>query len=309
MHVLKKMAQLSAIAILVFVIWVLQNYHISSLGMLSDTTLHKHSKQTQKSLDYGDLINSSASLGVVASTHESHGSNFTRTLVTACLDKKEVAWMQEELSNMNLSVYVANDLTSNLHPPKNKGHEVIIYLTYIIDHYTSLPDIVVFMHGHRWARHNNAVLDYDAAKMIKRLSSSYVMKQGYVNMRCDWAPGCPEWLHPSNTQENLTKQEEAVLSKCWSELFPLDPLPPFLAQACCAQFAVSRDRILSIPLSQFIFYRDWMLATPLSDYVSGRIWEYSWHFVFTGKHLYCPAQHLCYCDGFGICSDGEGTSQ
>ena len=308
MHILLKGVKLFIIATVIIAIWLIHKYDIFKIDNAiahSTAASHKHNYQSHKKVDPNDMVVSTGSLNFSSGISETDRSKFTRTLVTACVDKKEVSWMREELLNVNLSVYVANDLSANMHPPKNKGHEAIIYLTYIIDHYATLPDIVIFMHAHRWAEHNNEVLDYDAVQMIQRLSSTYVRKQGYVNMRCDWVPGCPEWLHPSSKQEDLKKQEEAVLSKCWGELFPLDPLPWSLAQACCAQFAVSQERILSIPLSQFIFYRDWMLATPLSNYISGRIWEYLWHFVFTGEHLYCPAQHLCYCDGFGICFGGD----
>lgn len=229
----------------------------------------------------------------------------SKTVVLPCLKADEVAWIKKEIPNIDITIYAANDSTASLYPPMNKGHEVMVYLTYIIENYSKLPDVVIFMHAHRWTHHNNDILGYDAVEMITRLNNDHVIREGYVNMRCEWDPGCPEWLHPNNVQENLGKQEEAVLSRCWGELFPLDPLPRFLAQACCAQFALSKERILSIPLSQFIFFRNWIMMTPLSDYISGRIWEYSWHYIFTRRHISCPAEHNCCCDTFGICFGGE----
>lgn len=234
-----------------------------------------------------------------------NGAAYSRVIVLPCMKEDEVAWIKEELPNVEIAVYNANDSAASLHPPKNKGHEVMVYLTYIIENYTQLPDIAIFMHAHRWTHHNNELLDNDAVQMISKLSSDHVFREGYFNMRCQWDPGCPEWLNPTNLHANLGKQEEVVLSRCWRELFPLDPLPGFLAQACCAQFALSKERILSIPLSRFMFYRNWILMTPLSDYISGRIWEYSWQYIFTGRHANCPAEHICYCDGFGVCFGGE----
>jgi len=111
-------------------------------------------------------------------------------------------------------------------------------------------------------------------------------------------------MHPGTVEEDVNKQEETMLAKSWSELFPLDPIPNVLAQPCCAQFAISRDRIRSLPLARYVFYRDWLLRTSLSDYISGRVWEYVWQFVFTGKTVVCPAEHVCYCDGFGVCFGG-----
>ena len=218
---------------------------------------------------------------------------------------EDISWIAQELPDLNATVYVANDPSNILHSPKNKGHEVMVYLTYIIDHYENLPDVTIFIHAHRWAHHNSELLGYDAPQMIRRLSNRHVLRQGYVNLRCNWSPGCPEWLHPHDEgEEVLAKQEEAVLFESWDELFPSEPLPQTLAQPCCAQFALSRDRVRSLPLSRYIFFRDWILQTPLSDYVSGRIWEYSWQYLFTSQGVACPAEHLCYCDAFRLCFGG-----
>ncbi len=236
---------------------------------------------------------------------KSQASNYSRVMVVPRMREEDITWITDELPDMSVTVYVADDPSVSLHPPRNKGHEVMVYLTYIIDHYDELPDIIFFMHSHRWTHHNNDLLGHDAVEMIHRLNNAHVIRKGYMNMRCHWSPGCPEWLHPVSTQELLGKQEETVLSRCWSELFPLEPIPTFLAQPCCAQFALSKDRLLAIPLSRFVYFRDWILRTPLSDYISGRIWEYTWQFIFTGQHAYCPAEHSCYCDGFGVCFGGE----
>lgn len=95
-----------------------------------------------------------------------------------------------------------------------------------------------------------------------------------------------------------------MVAQAWGEIFPYEPVPDTLAQPCCAQFAISRERIVSLPKSRYVYYRDWMLLTELSDYISGRIWEYLWQVVFTGESVYCPLQHICYCDGFGLCFGG-----
>ncbi|KAI4167405.1 MAG: hypothetical protein LQ343_007234 [Gyalolechia ehrenbergii] len=237
------------------------------------------------------------------------GSNYSRVVVIPRMEEDDVAWISTEIPMLNVSIFVANNPSAALHPPKNKGHEVMIYLSYLVDYYDQLPDIVLFMHAHRWTHHNNLLLGFDASQMINSLNGAHVMREGYVNMRCHWSPGCPEWLRPTGMQDTLGKQEETVLKRCWHELFPFDPVPSFLAQPCCAQFALSRDRIRSIPRSRYIFYRDWILKTPLSDYVSGRIWEYSWQYLFTKDSARCPPEHVCYCDGFGFCFGGKSAYQ
>lgn len=228
-----------------------------------------------------------------------------RAMVVPRMKGEDILWMQEHLPNLRATIYMADDSNALLHSPKNKGHEVMIYLTFIIDQYDQLPDVVLFMHAHRYSHHNSELLGFDAAQMVQRLSDDYVVRQGYVNMRCDWSPGCPEWLHPGAKEDDLAKQEQAVLTQSWHELFPHDPLPEALGQACCAQFALSKARILSIPKSRYVYYRDWIMRTPLSDYISGRIWEYTWQFLFTGRGVFCPVVEVCHCDGFGVCFGGQ----
>ncbi|OXV11579.1 hypothetical protein Egran_00660 [Elaphomyces granulatus] len=232
------------------------------------------------------------------------GSKYSKTVVVAQKKTEDTYWINRNL-DWDFAVYIADDPTAPLHPPKNKGNEVMVYLTYIIDYYEKLPDIVAFMHFHQDSWHNEEVLNSDSVQMLNRLSPERVIREGYMNMRCIWAPGCPDWMHPRQAKVDEYKQEETVIIQSWSELFPDDPIPDVLAQPCCSQFAVSREQILATPLSRYFLYRDWLLRTELSDYISGRVWEYLWQVIFTGKHVFCPKTHVCLCDGFGICFGGE----
>jgi hypothetical protein len=72
----------------------------------------------------------------------------------------------------------------------------MICLTYIIDFYSNLSDINISMHAHQDAWHNDELLDHDSVKIISRLSSERVQREGYMNLRCNWEPGCPSWMHP-----------------------------------------------------------------------------------------------------------------
>lgn len=234
-----------------------------------------------------------------------HGATYSRTLVITKTKKENTDWLEELPADVTPAVYVVDDATSPLHPPKNKGHEAMVYLTYIIDHYDDLPDIMMFMHAHQRAWHNEEPLGFDSLRMVQHVSNERVTRMGYMNMRCHWGPGCPNWMHPKNASHDIEKQEESFISKSWSEIFPFDPVPEVLSQPCCAQFAVSRQRVQTVPRSQYIHYRDWLLRTELTDYFSGRVWEYLWHYVFTGESVFCPDQRVCYCDGYGICFNGQ----
>jgi hypothetical protein len=100
------------------------------------------------------------------------------------------------------------------------------------------------------------------------------------------------------------KEEQYLTSEMWRQLHPSEPIPQALSQPCCAQFAVSGQRIRARPLANYIQYREWLLNTALSHEFSGRILEYNWQYIFTGQGEFCPPQHECYCDSFGICFGG-----
>lgn len=235
---------------------------------------------------------------------------YTKNLVMGRLKSEDVSWLQSELPGLNTTIYVVDDDDPNApyRVPKNKGHEAMVYLTYIIDHYDALPDIVLFFHPHKNTWHNNILLGLDNAQTIRRINDAHVARKGYFNSRCHHDPGCPDWLHVDRPQAEwdlIKKNEERFFtSELWHELHPGAPIPASISQPCCAQFAVSRDRIRVQPRSEYIRYRKWLLNTPIADESSGRIMEYTWQYIFTGQSEFCPPEHSCYCDGYGICFGG-----
>ena len=235
------------------------------------------------------------------------GSNYTKTLVMPKMSSEDTSWIERELDDMmssgllSTAIYHMDDKSQKLHPIKNKGNEAMAYITYIVDSYDDLPDVSIFMHSHQFATHNNDLLDRDAAQMIRHLSPERVTRDGYMNLRCHWEPGCPEWMHPGTATHVDEKPEEYYLAASWAELFPQQPIPSVLAQPCCAQFAVSRERIHALPKERYVFLRDWILHTELTDFLSGRVFEYAWQYLFGGVAVHCPSMSACYCDGYGLC--------
>jgi outer membrane murein-binding lipoprotein Lpp len=221
------------------------------------------------------------------------------------LESEDVTWIDKTDLKIKKAICVVDNprASPGFVVPKNKGHEAMVYLTYIIDHYDELSDTTIFMHPHRNAWHNNDLLDSDAYNTIHHMIDDHVARAGYFNTRCHHEPGCPDWLHinrPDAELDSSRKMEE----ESWHELHPGVEPPPAISQPCCAQFAVSRDRIRANPRSEYIRYREWLLNTSLDDVFSGRILEYSWQYIFAGVPEFCPAMHVCYCDGYGICFGG-----
>lgn len=236
------------------------------------------------------------------------GSNYTRGLTIARMKHEDTSWVDEEDLGVEKYIYVVDDTEASLRVPKNKGHEAMVYLTYIIDFYDALPDISIFMHSHRYGHHNNAILDHDAAAMIRNLSSEWVTRKGYVNLRCNLDPGCPTILD----YHGMFGEDKIWKSAIVDFLRIVDPgrsLPDEMSQPCCAQFAVSRERIRETSLEQYIFYRDWLLGLPGNDHDTGRTWEYLWHYIFTGRHVNCPSEYTCYCKVYGICFESIGKQR
>ena len=257
---------------------------------------------------YGDISVFNRSVVFKPGVAKPASEPYTKTVVMGRLKSDDISWVYSELPEFNKSIYTVDDDNSEPRVPKNKGREAMVYLTYIIDNYDNLPDTVLFFHPDRIAWHNNVLLDLDTAKTIQRLSDARVAREGYFNSRCDHDPGCPDWLHidrPKAELDPIKKMEERwFTSKVWRELHPYAQIPSALSQPCCAQFAVSGERIRARPRSHYEHYRKWLLEADIEDKISGRIMEYSWQYIFTGKAELCPPQHQCYCDGYGICFGG-----
>jgi hypothetical protein len=242
------------------------------------------------------------------------GSNYTRTLVIGHTKHESINWISEVLPDIHVAAYVVDNQQAPLHPPKNKGREAMVYLTYIIDHYDTLPDIVLFLHASRNAWHNNVFHDRDSAQMIRTMRDDHIAREGYFNVRCEHNPGCPDWLHldrPEVDFDSVFKPEErSFTSQIWKEIWGnTSRVPQTLSQPCCAQFAVTGERIRLNPLATYIHMRNWLLQTHMPDHDSGRVMEYSWHYLFTRLYENCPPINKCACAGYGICFGSEEKMQ
>ena len=226
---------------------------------------------------------------------------YSTRLIVAKIGSEHTNWIQEHLANQETLIYVTDDASAPYTVPKNKGHEAMVILTYIITHYDNLTDISIFTHAHREAWHNNDLMDYQMDEMIRRLSHPHVIRQGYFNLRCHPESGCPQHIDLTNTQHS-GKEEEPHFGEAFRTMFGADVEPPrYMSQPCCSQFAASREAIRAIPIQRWHRMREWLFATELEDKISGRIFEFMWQYVFTGKPELFPPINVCYCEGYGIC--------
>lgn len=225
-------------------------------------------------------------------------------------------------------IYVADQPSPENGLPENKGNEALPYLTYLIDNYENLPEVMVFMHGHRSSWHNNALLRRSSPRTVNRLRPEAVLQRGYVNLACDEAlrrvvepvPGAAgpsvldltreEWEADDGGQslagQPAMKQHERYTA-LWEELFPEEhhPAPPSRWDYFAGgQFAVSREVVELIPRGRLRYLQDWILHTRLSSKSAGAVFEALWEAVFfqgevgNGTSL-TPTE--CYCDLYGMC--------
>ncbi|KAI9682451.1 MAG: hypothetical protein M1829_000243 [Trizodia sp. TS-e1964] len=212
---------------------------------------------------------------------------------------EDTSWIQDYIPEWRANIYVVDDPAANLTVSKNKGHEAMVYLTFIIDNYHNLPETSIFIHSKRYQWHNDHP-NYDSVPILKSLQIPYVQSSGYANLKCAWKVGCPNEIYPAD-QVDLKHQTQYHYANAYRSLFPNEPVPDVVAAGCCAQFAVSKTQILARPLADYEHYRKWLLDTEHNDGVSGRLFEFSWHIIFGKPAVSCPDPKICYCKTFGLC--------
>ncbi|KAJ6024409.1 hypothetical protein N7540_005206 [Penicillium herquei] len=229
------------------------------------------------------------------------------------------SWLKALAKQYHLCVYEVDAIDSSsmyLQVPANRGHEAMAYLTFIIDNYAEIPASgAVFVHGSRWAWHNDSP-DYDNAALLSILDVPRALEQsGYYNLRCDWSTStCP----PSVAAQGSLEMRLQSAVEPWSARAASDiALPRALASIfggeefmskkekadlelrrtdivrsqCCAQFVVSRERVWQHSRAEYVALRQWLLdgtdsrmrdgkAAPADDRVAGRVLSYMWHILF-----------------------------
>ncbi|KAJ5649215.1 Lipase class 3 [Penicillium longicatenatum] len=224
-----------------------------------------------------------------------------KDMIVASMKNDDTTWLAEYFPDWSRSIYVVDDKKAPLTVAKNKGRESMVYLTYIIDNYENLPDIMLFIHSLRYQWHNDDPY-YDGVPMLRNFQVPYLQKMGYVNLRCVWTLGCPVEIHPSTDTHRDDVHAGEYFKTGFMELFPDEPIPKEVGVSCCAQFGVTRDTVLTRPKSDYERFRVWLSNTSLGDDLSGRIMEYSWHMIFGQPPVHCPAAGDCYCNVFGLCN-------
>ncbi|GFF36961.1 hypothetical protein IFM51744_03302 [Aspergillus udagawae] len=232
------------------------------------------------------------------------------------------SWLDPLSKTYHLCIYTVdspNPKASTLQVPTNRGHEAMAYLTFLIDNYDAIPAAgAVFVHGSRFAWHNDHPA-YDNAALLASLNIPAALEQlGYHNLRCDWSVStCAASAAPQGSLENRVQSvlepwsaraaSDTALPGALGVLFGGEDREAYLAAKlgrndavnaqCCAQFVVARENIWRHSRAEYVALRQWLLdgmaagprrwgAAPPDDRVAGRILSYIWHILFIApEHL------------------------
>jgi hypothetical protein len=251
------------------------------------------------------------------------------TVVVAATTKDNLTMLEQESGlgpKDEQIVYIADNPHATYSVPMNKGNEAMVYLSFLIDRYHNLPEIMVFMHAGRIAWHNNDLLQWSSALMVSRLRRSYIHNKGFVNLLCDIKLRSSRIYHATESgfpayvltrEDGLrpelrhnTDSEYARFHEIWSSIFPGRPVPTSLGSVAGAQFALTRETARKIPLDELIRLRQWIIDAGLDAKSAGAVFEVVWHMIFVPctESVLCPIPLECYCSLYGICLEHKKDS-
>ncbi|KXG51469.1 Protein of unknown function DUF3431 [Penicillium griseofulvum] len=229
-----------------------------------------------------------------------------RVIVMGKMSYEDTNWLEDQLPEWQHAVYHVDDPEADLPVEQNKGKESSAYLQYILDNYDRLPQYMVFLHAHQFSGHVEEVLENDDALTVgrdnaltvRRLQLDYLRQVGYLNLRCQWSPGCPDEVQPFRQMAGRTT--ELAFAGAWIRIFNNTNVPEIVATPCCAQFAVTKEQVLQRPRSDYESYHHWLMTTELDDDTSGRVFEYLWHIIFGQDPVFCPEITQCFKDVYAM---------
>jgi hypothetical protein len=207
-------------------------------------------------------------------------------MVMAKTRPENVNWLLELYKDMPFRPFIYSVDSSVepgcLAPRSRRGRETAPYLSYIIDNYDSLPEYSIFVHASQKQRHND--ISSKTADTLKSLRFQHINATGFVNLRCSWSPGCPIGVNPLDPTEQdvRNKDTRAFFAEIYMELLdvPRECVPRHIGNVCCAQFAVTRARILQRPRSDYERMLRWADNSHEGDYGVGWAFEKLWDIIF-----------------------------
>jgi hypothetical protein len=202
--------------------------------------------------------------------------------------KEDLRWLKK---TDNPVVVCSKTKSSPLCEEKiNKGKEASAYLKFIIQNYDNLPNHVAFIHGHEKAWHQRF-----KANLLDVITNCAKYKEhGFISLN--------NYFIDDRYLDNKYMQK---LHQIWDKEFRpylnRDP-PSHLYYDCCAQFIVSKERILRHSKDTYQSWYNLIINYPKNDHDHGHeiatLFEYIWHIIFGEPDV---ITHEAYQAMFGTC--------
>jgi Protein of unknown function (DUF3431) len=88
-------------------------------------------------------------------------------LVVAATSTEDYSWVKHlKVPGLVVIPYIADNESAPHHPPKNKGHESMIYHQYFYDFYDNLPDVSILVHSQQKSWHVEQLLEQDSQSTL-----------------------------------------------------------------------------------------------------------------------------------------------
>ena len=188
--------------------------------------------------------------------------------------REDISWIDLYVGDIDHVVYNKEDMLASHNVPNNKAQEATCYLRYIIDYWGKFPEIVVFLHAHRFAWHQQGPDD-----MVSGLKSLQWGKYDYMPLQTSM-------LTHSWFRERDNNLQYAFNHFLWEQvLSELGPPPEIIVCPCCAAFAIKREAILRRSKSFYENIYNFLQATNITNFISSRTMEYTWHIIFGQPHV------------------------
>lgn len=190
---------------------------------------------------------------------------------------EDIEWLQ---TNTTLPVVVCSKKQPSplCELSKNYGREATSYLKFIIDNYDNLPMHTAFIHGHQHAWHQKMTTSEGGDDLLYLAKNCAKYKEfGFISLN-----NCQVELSDEHKEIFKTIKEKGIWDAIFRKYLNID-MPGFILNDCCAQFIVSKDRILRHPVDAYKHWFDYIMNKDPHDdggWVLGLLFEHVWHIIF-----------------------------
>lgn len=166
----------------------------------------------------------------------------------------------------------------------NRGREASSYLKYIIENYDTLPDKIIFLHGHETAVHQKYPKHLLQAIDDARDDIEFVSLNNFINLKKSHGDPPKLPIHQDAQEFGDWKPAFDDMRENWENLFkPIVgfDMPEYFRFDISAQFIVTRKAIHRHTKETYKKLFDYVVDTNGNDHTRGAVLEFLWQSIFT----------------------------